>query len=126
MQAPLANGKQVVEAINGTVEAVDVFQSTPLFQKRWPKRLKPDALDAPAGAIDKEARKQATVDDARKFLDAARAEHEHGGEHNPCPLAGLDTVGMPRQGVETPQAAGRGVSGGKPKRLDLYYGKVPT
>ena len=58
-------------AINGTVEAVDVFQSTPLFQKLWPKLLKADALDALAGANDKEAKKQATVDDARKFLNAA-------------------------------------------------------
>ena len=74
MQSPVANGKQVVGAIvavNGTVEAVDVFQSTPLFQKLWPKLLKADALDALAGANDKEAKKQATVDDARKFLNAA-------------------------------------------------------
>jgi len=74
MQAPVANGKQVVGAIvavNGIVEAVDVFQSTPLFQKLWPKLLKAHALDALAGASDKEVKKQATVDDARKFLSAA-------------------------------------------------------
>jgi hypothetical protein len=73
-QASVANRKQVVGAIvavNGTVEAVDVFQSTPLFQKLWPKLLKGHALDALAGTDEKEAKKQATVDDARKFLDAA-------------------------------------------------------
>ena len=36
----------VVVAINGKVEAVDVFESTPLFQKLWPKLLKSYALDA--------------------------------------------------------------------------------
>ena len=78
----MTNCKQVVGAIvavNGTVEAVDVFQSTPLFQKLWPKLLKGHALDALAGIQEKDqgknagktAQKQATVDDARKFLDAA-------------------------------------------------------
>ena len=74
LERPVANRQQVVGAIvaiNGKVEAVDVFQSTPLFQKLWPKLLKADALDALAGANDQEAKKQATVDDARNFLNAA-------------------------------------------------------
>jgi hypothetical protein len=74
MQAPVASGKQVVGAIvavNGMVEAVDVFQSTPLFQKLWPKLLKGHALDALAGAGVKNPNKQATIDDARKFLKSA-------------------------------------------------------
>ena len=47
------------------------FQSTPLFQKLWPNLVKADALDALAGANDQEAKKQATVDDARKVPNAA-------------------------------------------------------
>ena len=40
LQEPVANHEQVVGAIvaiKGEAEAVDVFQSTPLFQKLWPK-----------------------------------------------------------------------------------------
>jgi len=74
MQASAANHKQVVGAIvsiNGKIEAVDVFQSTPLFKKLWPKLLKSDALDALAVADQRDADKRATVDDARTFFQAA-------------------------------------------------------
>ncbi len=46
LDRPVADSKQVVGAIvaiNGKVEAVDVFQSTPLFQKLWPKILRSHA-----------------------------------------------------------------------------------
>jgi hypothetical protein len=72
LQKPVAGGKQAVGAIvavNGTVEAVDVFQSTPLFQKLWPKLLKGYALDAIAGADAKEAKNTCTVKDAETFLN---------------------------------------------------------
>jgi hypothetical protein len=72
LQSPVAGGKQAVGAIvavNGTVEAVDVFQSTPLFQKLWPKLLKGYALDALAGADAKEAKNTCNVKDAEKFLN---------------------------------------------------------
>ncbi|MEK6235227.1 MAG: hypothetical protein N2C14_10970 [Planctomycetales bacterium] len=36
----------VIVAVNGKVQAVDVFNSTPLFRKLWPKLLKSFALDA--------------------------------------------------------------------------------
>jgi hypothetical protein len=36
----------VVVAVNGHVESMDVFESTPLFRKLWPKLLKSYALDA--------------------------------------------------------------------------------
>ena len=74
VQSPVASQKQVVGAIvavNGKVEAVDVFQSTPLFKKLWPKLLKSHAFDASAVARKPEAGKQATVADAREFLRTA-------------------------------------------------------
>jgi hypothetical protein len=43
----------VIVAINGKVETSDVFESTPLFQKLWPKLLKSYALDA-ANVVDGE------------------------------------------------------------------------
>ena len=41
----------------------------------------------------------------------ALAKHERGGKRNPWPLAGLDTVGMPSPGIETPQAAAQHYAG---------------
>ncbi len=35
-----------VVAVNGKIESLDVFESTPLFRKLWPKLLKSHALDA--------------------------------------------------------------------------------
>lgn len=49
LQTPVADHKQVVGvlvAINGKIESIDVFESTPLFQKIWPKLLKSYSLDA--------------------------------------------------------------------------------
>ena len=80
LQAPVAEQKQVVGAIvaiNGKVEAVDVFESTPLFRKLWPKLLKGHALDAANAAGKPEAKKVCTLGDAKKFLtDAMQAEVE--------------------------------------------------
>jgi hypothetical protein len=36
----------LVVAVNGKVESLDVFQSTPQFRNLWPKLLKSYALDA--------------------------------------------------------------------------------
>ncbi|HEV8071035.1 MAG TPA: DUF6569 family protein [Planctomycetaceae bacterium] len=69
-----------VVAINGKIESVDVFESTPLFRKLWPKLLKSYALDAvsadaakPASknnqvGQDKSVFKEASVADASAFL----------------------------------------------------------
>ncbi|MDB5348620.1 MAG: hypothetical protein JWP89_6997 [Schlesneria sp.] len=49
LQTPVSKIDQVVGvlvAINGKIETIDVFDSTPLFQKVWPKLLKSYALDA--------------------------------------------------------------------------------
>ncbi len=57
-----------VVAINGKVEAADVFQSTPLFRKLWPKLLKSHALDAATTVRQSEAKKVCTQADAQDFL----------------------------------------------------------
>ncbi len=71
-----------IVAINGKVESLDVFESTPLFRKLWPKLLKSYALDAvstaaaakPAEKNGKAAKpnplaKESTVADASAFLN---------------------------------------------------------
>ncbi len=74
---PLAEQKQVVGvivAVNGKVLAADVFQSTPLFRKLWPKLLKSYALDAANAAnaaSAEEAEKVCSLEDAKEFLDEA-------------------------------------------------------
>ena len=62
----------VVVAINGKVEMADVYESTPLFKKLWPKLLKSYALDAMGVADENDASKVCDVTDAAKFLDEAR------------------------------------------------------
>lgn len=57
-----------VVAVNGKIESVDVFESTPLFRKLWPKLLKSDALDAFSVADEKDAAKTCSVADASAFL----------------------------------------------------------
>ena len=74
LQKPVAEQKQVVGAIvaiNGNVQAVDVFESTPLFKKLWPKLLKSHALDAANAAGAAEGEKLCTLGDAKAFLDTA-------------------------------------------------------
>ena len=71
LQKPVASRKRVVGAIvaiNGRVEAVDVFQSTPLFRKLWPKLLQSYALDAAAVARQPDADTVCTRQDATDFL----------------------------------------------------------
>lgn len=62
----------VVVAINGKVEMVDVYESTPLFKKLWPKLLKGYALDAIAVAREDNASKVCERAEAKAFLDGAR------------------------------------------------------
>jgi hypothetical protein len=72
----------VIVAINGAVTEADVFQSTPLFQKLWPKLIKTYALDSVAE--DKGSETTCTAEDAQAFLAEARQadvaeKHEDGG-----------------------------------------------
>ncbi len=61
----------VVVAVNGKVEAVDLFGSTPLFKKLWPKLLKSYALDALSQSDAEPAKAICETADAVDFLKAA-------------------------------------------------------
>lgn len=71
LQAPISDTPNVVGvivAVNGKIESMDVFESTPLFQKLWPKLLKSYALDASTAESENGDAKTATLDDASRFL----------------------------------------------------------
>jgi hypothetical protein len=54
---PIGETKQIVGvtvAVNGKMLSVDIFESTPLFKKFWPKLLKSYALDAVAAQSEKD------------------------------------------------------------------------
>jgi hypothetical protein len=71
LQAPVAKTRNVVGvivAVNGKVESMDVFESSPLFKKLWPKLLKSYALDAANAGTDKQAKRTASRTDAAAFL----------------------------------------------------------
>ena len=76
LQKPIAKQRRIVGvivAVNGKVQAVDVFESTPLFRKLWPKLLKSYALDAIAAANDKNgADQKCPLVDAEEFLKSCR------------------------------------------------------
>ncbi|MDH3718629.1 MAG: hypothetical protein OES79_10960, partial [Planctomycetota bacterium] len=66
----------VAVAVNGKMLSVDVFESTPLFRKLWPKLLKSYALDAVAATGAKDDADPATfctIDQCLAFVAAARA-----------------------------------------------------
>ena len=63
----------VAVAINGKLEAVDVFESTPLFAKLWPKLLKSYALDASTLAGQEQADQTCTVESCVAFLKQAES-----------------------------------------------------
>src|SRR5258708_38121583 len=58
----------IVVAINGKMETVDVFESTPLFRKLWPQLLKSFVLDALEAKDAEEAGKPGSPGDAEAFL----------------------------------------------------------
>ena len=70
--------------INGKVEEMDVFESTPLFLKQWPKLLRSYALDAVlSGKAD--AAKSCSTKEAVRFMDAAmqagvKAKYKYKGD----------------------------------------------
>lgn len=74
LREPVENTRQVVGvavAVNGKMLSVDVFESTPLFKKFWPKLLKSYALDAVAASEENEAKEKlatVTVADCIAFL----------------------------------------------------------
>jgi hypothetical protein len=73
VEKPVAEHRQVVGAIvavNNKLEVVDVFGSTPLFRKVWPKLLKGYALDAAvvASKKGKKTDRPPTLKDAEAFF----------------------------------------------------------
>jgi hypothetical protein len=82
---PIAGHERIIGvavAINGKIEAVDVFESTPLFRKVWPRLLKGYALDA-AHAVDApDADQTCRVDDAREFLEKVRQSQVDDTKHS--------------------------------------------
>ncbi len=73
-QKPVAGTERVVGVvvvINGRIETVDIFESTPLFKKLWPKLLKSYALDASISAKTKPAKTACNIGDVRNFLRGA-------------------------------------------------------
>jgi ARG and Rhodanese-Phosphatase-superfamily-associated Protein domain len=86
LEMPIAEQERIVGvivAINGKVEMMDIFGSTPLFRKLWPKLLKSYALDA-AYASEADAEAACSVEDAKSFfadaMDAKVEEEETKGE----------------------------------------------
>jgi ARG and Rhodanese-Phosphatase-superfamily-associated Protein domain len=71
LQLPISetpNVVGVIVAVNGEIESLDAFESTPLFKKLWPKLLKSYALDASNAELADGEAKKATKDDASRFL----------------------------------------------------------
>ena len=84
VRSSIANRPQIVGvlvAVNGRIESLDVFESTPLFEQLWPKLLKSYALDA-ANASQPGADKTCSIDDARAFLAKALAAQVASTETN--------------------------------------------
>ena len=74
-QMPIAETRNVVGvvvAVNGEMESLDVFHSTPLFRKLWPKLLKSYALDAANAEDQGTGQGQVTRQSAIAFLDEVR------------------------------------------------------
>jgi hypothetical protein len=74
LQGPVAESRHVIGvivAINGKPHSIDVFESTPLFQKLWPKLLKSYALDALGNSQAAEAEKTCDATAAVDFLKQA-------------------------------------------------------
>lgn len=63
----------IIVGVNGKVESMDVFESTPLFKKLWPKLLKSHALDAANAAAEQVASQPCTRQDAAAFLKETAA-----------------------------------------------------
>lgn len=112
LQSPVAKYEQVVGvlvAINGKIESIDVFESTPLFRKIWPKLLKSYSLDA-MNAADSSAETPAecTRDAALSFFaetlnaQVASTDNELGiglikrdGQHVLSFTSHIDSAGAP-------------------------------
>lgn len=110
-----------VVAINGKIESVDVFESTPLFRKLWPKLLKSYALDAVGAANVKPAikgkhgtrpqpnAKESTVADASAFLEKVLQGTVKDSKRTP---GGLVVTRRETKDATSYSAGARGMGGG--------------
>ncbi len=78
-----------IMAINGKIEVVDIFESTPLFRKLWPKLLKSYALDAVAAADAEAEVEECSLADAEEFLDRVQTAQSEANEDNEGELTTL-------------------------------------
>ncbi|HEV7999066.1 MAG TPA: DUF6569 family protein [Planctomycetaceae bacterium] len=113
-----------IVAINGKIESLDVFESTPLFRKLWPKLLKSYALDAvstvdAAKPADKHAKNakvakvhppanESTVADASTFLNKVL----QGTVRDKETKSGLVITHRETDGAKSYSAGGMGGGGG--------------
>lgn len=67
------NAVGVVVAVNGDIVWADVFASTQLLQKYWPKLIRSYATEA---VVTKAKSVEVTIKDAQKFLDQVEVRHE--------------------------------------------------
>jgi hypothetical protein len=67
------NAVGVVVAVNGEVVWADIFASTQLLQKYWPKLVRSYAADA---VVTRAKGAEVTTKEAQKFLDALQGHHE--------------------------------------------------
>ncbi len=76
IEAPVSKQNQVVGAIiavNGKIKAVDIFGSTPLFRKVWPKLLQGHVLDAIGATDSPQSDEPSTREKAKTFMAAVMA-----------------------------------------------------
>jgi len=66
----------VVVAVNGRIESAEVFESTPLFLKLWPRLLRSFALDAVHLARSEDDDKAASPENASVFLASILEEQK--------------------------------------------------
>jgi sulfur carrier protein ThiS len=67
------NAVGVVVAVNGEIVWADIFASTQLLQKYWPKLVRSYATEA---VVTRAKGGEASLKDAQKFLDDLQGRHE--------------------------------------------------
>ena len=67
------NAVGVVVAVNGEIVWADIFASTQLLQKYWPKLVRSYATEA---VVPRAKGGEANIKDAQKFLDDLQGRHE--------------------------------------------------
>jgi hypothetical protein len=106
----------VIVAVSGEVEMVDVFESTPLFSKLWPKLLKSYAVDA---ANARDAGQDASADiacsreDACQFLlEVLNAETQESSVEQGIATTKRSSERLVTYSADASEAAGLGGFGG--------------